>query len=240
MESGPFSTPEFQSFAADVVLFLHNTAQVDGEPYPTLLADKGMEVCSGVCIMDQDGEVIARPGREVAEFVAAQRRAQRVVALRALGEKRSASENKELFLLELGLDLVPFDALESRAARLDLNETERNLVQGKRTDGEVLALLRRMHEVGPEQTAATIAAMAKAGREPGEGTFEPFWAQTLIHAATQRDRRLAEQAFAKLATVFAGKADAERALLPFRRLLDAASIDTPPRGSQRGVTGSCR
>lgn len=233
MENGPFSSPEFLKFAAEAVLFVHNTSNVPNEPYPNLLAEKGLEVCSGTCIMDQEGRVLAKPMGSVAAFVTAHEQCKRVVALRAKGNERSSVEAKELFFAELALDLVADDAVAARAASLALDPGEREKVARKLTDIEVLGLFRRVHELGPETLAARLAAMAKARRMPGEGTFEAFWVQVLMHSAKAKDGDLGKQAFDQLVAHHVkhhGKDVAPLQIEQWRKMLaEAVGGDAEPR-----------
>ncbi len=223
MEDGPFSTPEFLRFANDVVLLVINAASPDADAWPKVARGANAAPCSGVCILDFDGNVIARPGRTVEAFVAAHQLCVQLTKLRRMQTPRPPTAEKSLFLVELRLGLVEPDRLEARAAALDLDETERATVQKACTTRDVFTLLQRVYEVGPEQTAAKIAALAEAGSEPDETLLEPFWAQALMHAAATRDRLLARRAFDRLAELQKGNAGAERTLAPLRRLLEAAS-----------------
>jgi hypothetical protein len=177
------------------VLFLHNTSRVDGEPYPTLLQDKGFRGFPSLCFMDAAGNVLAQPERKVASFAAMQQQLQGLLELRAKGERRTPAEQKELFLLELQLDLIAADALAARAAEVELTDAEQKLVAQKGTDLEVKALLTKARDHGPEVTGEKIAALAKAGRQPSEAMQVPFWNATLQHASKQKDAVLAQQAF---------------------------------------------
>ena len=197
MESGLFSTPQFAKFAEGVVLFMHNTSMTAVDSHPELLAEVN-GICSAVCIMDAEGRVLARPVGSVDNFAAAHAQSRRVTLLRAKGEARTAEETKELFFAELALDLVPADAVSVRAAKLTLDDAEKAVVEQKLADIEIRALMRRTHELGPDALSARIAAMARAGRQPGPGTHEAFWLQALLHASAHKDHELAKQAFAAL------------------------------------------
>ncbi len=62
MESGALSDASFPEFAENVVLFLHNTSRVKGEPYPTLLKDNGGTGFPTLWFLDADGKVITKQG----------------------------------------------------------------------------------------------------------------------------------------------------------------------------------
>src|SRR5688572_18183838 len=104
LESGPLSDPEFPAFASSVVLFLHNQSarpketQLSDEKHPNLWAEKGLTGWPTVCFMDAEGNILARPPRSVAGFRETQPQVQKVVTLRAKGDKATAAEQKDLFL----------------------------------------------------------------------------------------------------------------------------------------------
>jgi len=208
------------------VLFLHNTSRVEDEPYPTLLRDKGFGGFPSLCFMDAEGNVLAKPPqRTVASYQETATGAQALLALRDKGAKRTPAEEKELFLTELQLDLIPAGEIAKRSAAIPtLTDAEKATVQQKIVDGEYSALMGKMREIGPEALAAQIAEMAKAGRIPSARSQGPFWTQVLTHAAKQKDVALAEQAFAKVeeASKSMPAANVERMRQNWQKLLDEA------------------
>lgn len=195
LEGGPLSDAEFPKFAADVVLFLHNTSQVADEPYPKLLQEKGFRGFPSVCFMDAEGNVLAKPGRSVAAFKEGLTSTKALMALRAKGDKATAAEQKELFLSELKLDLIAADAIQARADKLTLDAADKALVASKIVDGEVMALMQKSRELGPEELGAKLAAIAKAGKSPSDALATNFWPAVLNHASKNKDAALAQQAF---------------------------------------------
>jgi hypothetical protein len=191
------------------VLFLHNTSRVDDEPYPTLLQDKGFGGFPSVCFMDADGNVLAKPGRSVAAFRETHTQAKALAALRGK-TNRTPAEDKELFLTELKLDLVPVGEIQARADKVaDLSKDEQALVAQKIVDGEVMALLRDARKAGPEATSEKLLALAKAGRTPSDAMGGMFWQQVLSGASAQKDAEMAQQAYDNLMRIF-GKEKGER------------------------------
>lgn len=186
-----------------MVLFLHNTSRVADEPYPTLLQDKGFRGFPSICFMDADGNVLAKPGRSVQAFREGLESTKTLVALRAKGDKATAAEQKELFLAELKLDLVPAAEIQARADKLQLSDAEKAMVAGKIVDGEVAALMQKGRELGQDEVSKQMAAMAKAGKAPSPMMAGSFWMAVLGHASKQKDAELAQKAFDALEKRFA-------------------------------------
>jgi hypothetical protein len=208
------------------VLFLHNTSRVEDEPYPTLLRDKGFGGFPSLCFMDAEGNVLAKPPqRTVASYQETAAGAQALLTLRNKGAKRTPAEEKELFLTELRLDLIPAAEIAKRGAAIpSLSDEEKAAMQQKIVDSEYAALMGKMREIGPEALATQVAEMAKANRIPSGRNQTSFWTQVLTHAAKQKDVALAEQAFAKAeeASKTMPPASVERMRQNWQKLLDEA------------------
>lgn len=205
------------------MLFLHNTSRVADEPYPGLLQEKGFGGFPSLCFMDQDGNVLGKPGRSVAAFDEMHAGLAGLVVLRAK-KGRSADEEKELFLLELRLDLVPVGELSARADKLTLSDADKALVSQKLVDGEVAALMQRARELGREGLGERMAALAKAGKVPSDTQRGPFWSLTLQYASQQKDGALADQAFAALEAFYRKQKlpGIERQMETWRKLVEEA------------------
>jgi len=214
------------------VLFLHNTSQVNDEPYPKLLQEKGFRGFPTLCFMDADGNVLTKPtARTVANFVETQAATKDLMVLKAKGDKLTDAEAKQLFLTELNMDMIAAGDIQKRAdAVKGLSEADMALVAGKIVDGEFSAILQRpiprgdaaAQKTAMEETMARVAEMAKAGKVPtGQRTLQ-FWSMALQHAATAKDVGLAEKAFAALE----GSPDAQRMPAPrregWKKLLEQA------------------
>jgi len=214
------------------VLFLHNTSQVNDEPYPKLLQEKGFRGFPTLCFMDADGNVLTKPtARTVANFVETQAATKDLMVLKAKGDKLTDAEAKQLFLTELNMDMIAAGDIQKRAdAVKGLSEADMALVAGKIVDGEFSAILQQpiprgdaaAQKTAMEETMARVAEMAKAGKVPtGQRTLQ-FWSMALQHAATAKDVGLAEKAFAALE----GSPDAQRMPAPrregWKKLLEQA------------------
>ena len=214
------------------MLFLHNTSQVNDEPYPKLLQEKGFRGFPTLCFMDADGNVLTKPtARTVANFVETQAATKDLMVLKAKGDKLTDAEAKQLFLTELNMDMIATGDIQKRAdAVKGLREADMALVAGKIVDGEFSAILQRpiprgdaaAQKTAMEETMARVAEMAKAGKVPtGQRTLQ-FWSMALQHAATAKDVGLAEKAFAALE----GSPDAQRMPAPrregWKKLLEQA------------------
>jgi Flp pilus assembly protein TadD len=97
------------------VLFLHNTSRVEGEPYPTLLKDKGFRGFPSLAFMTAEGEVIASPRqRSVVNFESTLAQVTSYVAFRAKMEAGDQSVARDLFIAELVLGKLEYEAAKAR------------------------------------------------------------------------------------------------------------------------------
>jgi hypothetical protein len=222
LESGPLSDPEFPKFAADVVLFLHNTSHVEDEPYPTLLQDKGFSGFPSLCFMDAEGNVLTKPSRSVAAFRESHVQAKKFAALRAKGDKATPAEQKELFLHELKSDLLKAADIQPRADKLTLSAEEKALVAGKLVDLEVREILRRQRQDGPEKTGAALEALLAAGKTPSDVMAVGFWGTLLGHAAREKDAKLAQRAYDVLEEKYGSDKRYERQFTAWKKQLEDA------------------
>lgn len=204
MEGGPLSDPAFTAFAASVVLFVHNTATPPGQPvladekHPLLMREKGFNGFPTLCFMDADGSVIGKPGRSLRAFTEMLSLTRRLLELRGRGYHASEAEKKELFLVELQLDLIPSHLIQSRADAWRLDADEKALVEQKLVDVEVVG-----QDLMSEGAGAELAAIARAGRIPSLTTSGRFWQVVLEHASRHKDGELAQRAFDALMVRFA-------------------------------------
>ncbi|MGE3173808.1 MAG: hypothetical protein AB7O97_14375 [Planctomycetota bacterium] len=179
------------------MLLLHVTSRVDGEPYPTLLRDKGFTGFPSLCFMDADGNVLAKQGeRSVEGFERALERLEEVQELRG----RLASEDDpklrlRLLLAELELEMLRAAEIKERLEVMQLGAEDRARVDGYLVDAEVRDLRSRARELGNDQVAAEFLAIARAGRRPTAATQRLFWQIVLSAAAKAADAELAQTAF---------------------------------------------
>jgi hypothetical protein len=206
------------------VLFLHNTSRVEDEKYPTLLQDKGFGGFPSLCFMSAEGEVLAKPGRSVDGFVTTHADVQALAKLQQKKD-RTAAEEKQLFLAELKLDLVPAEQIQARADQLGLDDAEKKVVAAKLVDREVKTVLDAMRKDGPKATAAKCAEIAQAGKEPSEAMAGIFWSQVLTHASGEKDAKLAARAHGALMARYGKETSPgiERQKKAWQDLLDAAN-----------------
>lgn len=226
LENGALADPAFARFADDVVLLLHVTSRVDGEPHGNLLREKSFSAFPTLCLLSPDGDVLATileaEQRTVPAFTMLHARARTVFDLRGKAKGGDPAAAKDLFLAELDLDLLTMAQAQERAATVALNEPERVHVAARLTDLEVRDLLARSRDLGTAKVEATIAEMARAGRRPTEATAESFWWTTLTFAANKRDAALAESAHDELARRFGRDKRYEKMLPRWRKLLEQA------------------
>ncbi|GAB4139064.1 MAG: hypothetical protein Fur0037_05110 [Planctomycetota bacterium] len=202
---------------------MHNTSRVDDEPYPRLLQEKGFSGFPSLCFMDAEGNVLLKQGeRSVAGFENSFSALSRRAALAEKAAKGDAKAEKELFLVDLDLGTLSAEQIEQRAKKLTLTKEEKQRVDQALTDAEVSALLRNSRRAGAEETAAKIAQMARDGRRPSKSMTYSFWSMALRHAATEKDAKLADQAYAELEDL--AKADRlyERVLKQLAKLREQA------------------
>ncbi len=204
------------------MLFVHNTSHVEGEPYPQLLQEKGFRGFPSICFMDADGNVLTKPGRTVKAMVEMQAQTKQLAALRAKGDKATAAEQKELFLLELKLDLVKAEEIQVRADKLSLADADKTYVAQKLVDAEAGAIQAKAQQDGPEKTGAAFAAMLAAGKTPSDDIGSWFWVGLLNHAAKQKDGALAQRSFDVLQKRHGKDKQYERALATWKKALDEA------------------
>ncbi len=206
------------------MLFLHNTSRVEDEPYPTLLQDKGFRGFPSLCFMDAEGNVLTKPSRSVEAFRETHAQTKSLMALRDK-KGRTAEEEKELFLAELELDLIPAEEIQQRAdAVKGLGEADKKLVAQKLVDAEVGDILRSAREVGMEETQQKLVAIARAGRVPSAAMAGTFWQQVLRAASADKDAKLAQQAYDALMERYADESGPqfERAKKAWSDLVEAA------------------
>ncbi|MBK8099817.1 MAG: thioredoxin family protein [Planctomycetes bacterium] len=226
LENGALADPAFVRFADDVVLLLHVTSRVDGEPHGNLLRDKGFAAFPTLCLLSPEGDVLATileaEQRTVPAFNALHARARTVFDLRGKAKGGDRAAAKDLFLAELDLDLLTIGQVQERAAAVSLNEPEKVHVAARLTDLEVRELLARSRDLGTAKVEALIAEMARAGRRPTAATAESFWWTTLTYAANKRDAALAQSAYDELSRRFGRDKRYEKMLPRWRKLLEQA------------------
>jgi hypothetical protein len=196
---------------------------VDGEPYPTLLQDKGFRGFPSLCFMDADGNVLTQPqARTVASYRETHASTKAMSALRQKGDKATPAEQRELFLAELKLGLVKAADIQARADKVKLTDADKALVAGKLVDAEIGEVMANARAAGPEKTAEALVAIHKSGRKPSADVSPSYWVQLLTHAAKQKDGALADEAYAALEAKLGKEKNAERMFTNWKKLRDDA------------------
>ena len=185
------STSEFAEWSKKVVLFLHNTSKVDGEPYPNLLYAMGGIGFPTVSYVDADGRLLKQVGHvtPVEELEAAFQELMAWQQLRrevAKGDAGAAKE-KELFLLELKMGNRPFAEMVQRRDRLSLDADEKAATEQSLVDLEFTEILRATPRDQQPVGGAKFLAMYRAGRIPATSTETSFWQYLFAHLAEQKD-----------------------------------------------------
>jgi hypothetical protein len=168
---------------------------VEGEPYPTLLQDKGFRGFPSLAFMDAEGEVIHTQGdRSVAGF---QRSFTALDVLAKIDEKAAADDPAaatKLFLAKLALDKFEFEAAVAERAKLTAVTDEEALeIEEMLTNLEVQHV---MKEAGRDRAAAgkRFAAMYADGKVPTGFAARAFFSAIMAHAEAEGDADLFEQA----------------------------------------------
>lgn len=229
LESRALSDAAFPEFAKKVVLFLHNTSRVDGEPYPTLLQDKGFTGFPTLCFMDAEGSVLLKQGYEAEQqsvpgfeksLGQAIEKGARRKELTAKAKAGDVAAQKELFLEDLRLGQLNAEQIKDGAKKITLSKEEQAQVDETLADLEIRTI-QRTHRGDTARINEQIAALAKAGKRPSKAGTVNFWTMALTHAATAKDVKLAEQAFGELEKASEGKAP-ERSKDRWKKLLEEA------------------
>ncbi len=205
MENGAFSEKSFKDFGKEVVLFCHITSQVEDEPHPKLLREKGGGGFPHLVFMDAEGDVLTKQGdRSVAGFHKTLGSLNDVIKLEKLAKKGDKSVVTPLFIAKV--KLARYNFAEAAAKRKKLPSESK--AQKKQIDKlfiglEVDAILSKIDRRRPdtrEAAAKKLLAMHKAGRIPeGHGMF---WSHLMSHAFKNENIALAEEAFAGVKKAF--------------------------------------
>ncbi|MEM7199620.1 MAG: hypothetical protein AAF628_05100 [Planctomycetota bacterium] len=194
LESGALSTPEFRSFAGDVVPFCHVTSHVEDEPHGDLHDTLGGEGWPYLAFLDPDGSLLAK----IAAPYTVSRFASSLAAVAVLRQQSPAAKAGDavaaLRVLEAELRLDSLSAAEAAARLASLRGAlARDQLAGVEVDVEFLELLEGMpsrrrdgvlRKVGPR-----LAAIHAAGQVPTTRTRE-FWDLLVAWAGLAQDRRL--------------------------------------------------
>ncbi|MEE2887604.1 MAG: hypothetical protein VX951_09255 [Planctomycetota bacterium] len=172
MENGLFSSEEFAQFAKQQTMFLHVTSRVEGRKQDSLLREIGGRGFPTIVVMNEDGEILARPSqRSVVGFKAAVAKAA-VARVQMIESKRrdpvGASAQEFLRKLEIGT-LV--DPVANRAMYLKCRGAMTQAQRDKAEKGLVSIEL---------QAALSTAISAKPGVERDRAILAMFACKTKL------------------------------------------------------------
>lgn len=182
-----------------MVLFLHITSKVEGDPHQSLLTDKGGRGFPYLVYMDQEGEVLAQPKeRSVKGFDATLGAVETYRTLKARVEKGDESVAGEYFLARLSLGQLKLAEAKAEAKEVKLTEEQAQkldkLLLNLEVD-EATATVRsreKLLEVG-----GMFRKMWQEGRVPTGNSALPFWYFIIEVAITEEQVELATKALAE-------------------------------------------
>lgn len=180
------------------MLFCHITTQVEGDPHPNLLSEKGGMGFPHMVVLDADGMVLAmhEGGRSTdafAETVEQAKQTQKELAeLTAAAAKGDEAAARNLFEKQLELNhLKPAAALERLGKLKGIDDEQKARFLGLIAEAEVAEQLGKLTDDEATHAAAgkVFVAMMEAGRVPPEGQNQLyFWYLMSIHA--QQENKL--------------------------------------------------
>jgi len=213
LESRVLSTPEFKEWSDKVVLFLHNTSQVNGEPYPALLREKGGNGFPTVSYLDAEGNLLKQVGHvtPVEELDAALQQLGQWQALRDRAADGDAAVTRQLFLMELDMKIL--DPVAARATADELFKgDERAQLEGELVNLEFLDLLQKTPRDQIAMGGKRFLDMYRLGRIPTARQETSFWQYMFEYAKAEGDADLFEELLGDLKERKAGDRRLERYL----------------------------
>ena len=171
-------------------MFLHNTSQVDGEPYSSLLNQKGGRGFPYLVFMDETGDVLATPaGRSVDGF---NETFEVLDDWRTMKAKFEAGDEKvatDLLLIELQLGQIEFPEAKTRREALQkVSRREARTLDEGLTNIELRYILKESKD--PLAAAPKLREMNDAGRIPTGRDGVDFFDALLKYASSQKDARM--------------------------------------------------
>jgi hypothetical protein len=221
-------TEEFRTFAKNVVLFLHNTSKVEGEPHPNFLREKGGNGYPTVSFMDHTGRVLIRQPAEklsTEEFQKSFTRLQDWDGLRKKVAAGDAKLAKPLFLVEMDLGLLEFEAADAQLKKLgdQVTDEERAALKSRLVELEFLAHLKTIHISDKKTLVAAgkkFADMLRNDRIPQGDQKTTFWQGALTYANSKMDIELFEKILDRGKIELAGDFRLERYLKRVEKQLE--------------------
>ena len=184
----------FAAWAKDYVLFCHLTTQVPGDPYQTLLQEKGGRGFPYLAFLDAEGNVICKHqgARTLEGFLASGEKVGSFLELKkkAEGGDKAAGFDYLLAQIELGLD--DGDEIERKVQALgELTPEQHAKLDPLLNDVQIHGILKG---VNPRDEEAVLGAggrflgMMQAGKLPrGRQEAQAFWSILMTYAEKQQD-----------------------------------------------------
>jgi hypothetical protein len=211
VERGTLSEDAFARWSENYVLFLHVTSDVEGEPHPKLLEQKGGRGFPTFMFLDADGEVLEvhDEARTVEEFGKTADRVQKFLELQRRAEAGDRPAKIELTLIQL--ERGKLSAAEARARLKDAGAL--SAAQQKRLDqAELSAMVQEELRTVTSELKTQVAAgkkfadWADAGRVPArDEDAAAFWSLILAYAEQEGQVERFEQALGLLREKFGSR-----------------------------------
>ena len=172
LEGGLLSSDEFVAWSRNHVRLLHVTSQVEGEPYPDLLSEKGFRSFPSIAFLDGAGEVIAVHSgvRDLDGLAKTAARADEYLGVRAAAAAGDAASRARLVVHDI--ELGRFDYTEGQL-RLDAARDALTPEQVARADTAL---------IGIQYNALAMELSSRAGQwtreeymQQHEQLAELFW-----------------------------------------------------------------
>jgi hypothetical protein len=243
LEKGALSDAAFGEFAEHVVLYLHVTSHVDGEPVPNLLTDTGGRGFPYLVWLDADGGVLAPQPYEkfsVGGFRDTLENA--VAANRALKAKAASDASARAdWLLKLG-EWGALSAADADAGLADLAKTltdeQRAKLENRRNNAELIDAVNaalgsgaRSMEAYAKAAPAVLKLRAKGHVPTDETGFTLFRNVLIQHAKQTKDVKLFREVLEMVRTRYAANDKAIKQIVePLTRDLEKLEAEAKPQG----------
>jgi hypothetical protein len=195
LEGGALLTEEFKKFSNDYVMFLHVTTRIEGRKDDDLLRTVGGRGFPHLCMLDEDGNVIAthRGPRDVTAFQGTAARAVRFMELKAKAQAGDREARIEFAIQRADMGQLKRAELEQEIAGLGELTPE----QDKALKGVLANLM--YEELRMTALAERLLAMEKEGLIPSDEQKQIQFYDTLVqYASYKKDPGLYEKALDKI------------------------------------------
>ena len=192
------ATDEFKKFAANVVLFLHNTSKVEDEPYPNLLREKGGNGYPTVSFMDHTGRVLTQQPFKKLTVPEIRKTFDRLQEWRKLKASGDPKLGKRLFVVEMEFGLLAFDEAKAAFAKVgdQLSADEKAWIGKAMLELEFLSILKTI-DIAKKATLVNagkkFVAMIESDRIPQGPQITTFWHGALTYAKSKSNADLFEK-----------------------------------------------